>query len=303
MILTILIFDSLDSFREGTCSLFLNSLSAILFTWRCLLVVLSFFLPEASARVFLAVGATALCVETLSFQITSADSTIEAFRMPVLPKSLDPAVRRFDGEFTSVTFGCEQLVPVHGAILVAILNVEAAGSDGLLAMKATEALWMPRLSHGVDAIIFDGAIALGAFWSEIFLVTDFAEELTFLLDEAYFLQRAAASRAGADERVGRECLAQGQNEWTSDLLAGHGTDGDFAGEDGLLDFSASGGSQRRLSRSFRNRRHFRRSGGNRRGRGRGSGFRSGRWSSLGGCSLSRGSSWSLSWSIPCKFKG
>jgi len=73
MILTILIFDSLDSFREGTCSLFLNSLSAILFTWRCLLVVLSFFLPEASARVFLAVGATALCVETLSFQITSAD--------------------------------------------------------------------------------------------------------------------------------------------------------------------------------------------------------------------------------------
>jgi len=112
-----------------------------------------FSLPEARACVFLAVGATALRVETLSFQINSAHSTIEAFRMPVLPKSLDPAVRRFDGEFTSVTFGCEQLVPTLYAIRVAVLHVEAALSDGGLAIEALEATRFPRLSHSVDAII------------------------------------------------------------------------------------------------------------------------------------------------------
>jgi len=68
-------------------------------------VIVVFSLPEAGAGVFLAVGPAALRIETLSFQINSADSTIEAFRMPVLPEGLDPAVRRLDGESASVTFG------------------------------------------------------------------------------------------------------------------------------------------------------------------------------------------------------
>ena len=59
-------------------------------------------------------------------------STIEAFRMPVLPQSLDPAVWRFDREFTAITFGCEQFVPRFKWIHVAILDMEALGSNGRL---------------------------------------------------------------------------------------------------------------------------------------------------------------------------
>ena len=62
-------------------------------------------------------------------------STIEAFRMPVLPESLDPAVRRLDGESASVAFDGEQLVPGLGGIHIAILNVEAVSSDRGLMME------------------------------------------------------------------------------------------------------------------------------------------------------------------------
>jgi hypothetical protein len=83
------------SLRWGTCS----------FVWflvrsSCPRGELSWYfsLPEAWTRVFLAKGATALCVETLSFQIQTQDSTVEALGVPVLPQSLNPAIGRFDGE-------------------------------------------------------------------------------------------------------------------------------------------------------------------------------------------------------------
>jgi len=226
--------------------------------------------------VFLAKGATALCVETLSFQVHSADSTVEALGVPVLPQSLYPAIGRFDGEFAAVAFGGEKFVPMRRAIRIAVLDVEARRSDGLLAVEATEALRMPRLSHGIDAVVFDRKVALCAFGCEIGFVAVFAEELTLFLDEAAILERTsagtnAAFRIRAFESVRSKRLAQGQDKRASDLLSRHGADGDFAGEDGLLDFGASGASERRLPRPFGDRRHLRGCGGGRRGCGRGGG--------------------------------
>lgn len=220
---------------------------------------------------FLAKGATTLCVETLSFQVHTADSTVEALCVPVLPQSLNPAIGRFDGEFAAVAFGGEKFVPMRRTILITVLNVEARRSNRLLAVEATEALRMPRLSHGIDAVVFDRIAALCAFRCEIRFVVVFAEELTVFLNEAAILERTLAFRIGADERVRSKRLAQGQDKRASDLLSRHGADGDFAGEDGLLHFGAAGASERRLPRSFGDRRHLRGSGGDRRGRGRGGG--------------------------------
>jgi len=111
--------------------------------------------------VFLAKGATTLCVETLPFEVGLADSTVEAFGVPVLPESLDPSVGRFDGEFAAVTFGGEQFVPVFRAILIPVLDVEARRADRLLAVEADETFWMPGLAHGIDAVVFDGSGAFG----------------------------------------------------------------------------------------------------------------------------------------------
>jgi len=238
-------------------------------------VIVVFSLPEAGAGVFLAVGPAALRIETLSFQINSADSTIEAFRMPVLPEGLDPAVRRLDGESASVTFGGEQLFPGLFRIHFAILNVKAFASNWRLVVEANEALGMKRLAHGIHAIVLDGLATLGASGCEVFLVFGLAKELASFLDEADVLK--GNSGVGADEGVGRERLAESQDERTSDLFASDGAYGDLAGEDGLLDFGTSSSSERRLSGSFGNRRHFRRSGD----LWRRSGRRSGSWSRSG----------------------
>jgi len=163
-------------------------------------------LPEAGAGVFLAVGPAALRIETLSFQINSADSTIEAFRMPVLPEGLDPAVRRLDGESASVTFGGKQLFPGLFRIHFAILNVKAFTSDRRLVVEANEALGMKRLAHGIHAIVLDGLATLGASGCEVFLVFGLAKELASFLDEADVLK--GNSGVGADESVGRERLAE-----------------------------------------------------------------------------------------------
>lgn len=203
---------------------------------------------------FLAEGATALSIETLSLQIDLANSTVEAFSVPVLPESLDPAIGGFDGEFAAVAFGSEKLIPVLGAIHISVLNVEARGADGRLTMEANEALRMPRLAHGIDAIMFDGAIALGAFGSEVLLVLVLAEELTALFDEADSLKRDSGVRA--DEILRRERLAKSQDKRTSDLFSAHGADWDFAGENRLLHFGASGRSESWLPRARRNRRHL-----------------------------------------------
>jgi len=201
-----------------------------------------FFLPEARTSVFLAKGATTLCVETLPFEVGLADSTVEAFGVPVLPESLDPSVGRFDGEFAAVTFGGEQFVPVFRAILIPVLDVEARRADRLLAVEADETFWMPGLAHGIDAVVFDGSGAFGAFWREVSFVIRFAEELSSFFDEAAILQRRPAVGIRANEGVGRKRLTQSQDEWTSDLVSRHGADGDFPRKDGLLDLGASGRS-------------------------------------------------------------
>jgi len=165
-----------------------------------------FSLPEAGASVFLAEGPTALRIETLSFQITSADSTIEAFRMPVLPEGLDPAVRRLDGESASVAFDGEQLVPGLGGIHIAILNVEAVSSDRGLVVEANEALGMKGLAHGIHAILQDRLATLGATGCEVFFVFFLAEKLASFFDEADVLKGDAG--VGAHESVRRERLAE-----------------------------------------------------------------------------------------------
>jgi len=231
--------------------------------------------------VFLAEGATALSIETLSFQIGLADSTVEAFSVPVLPESLDPAIGGFDGEFAAVAFGGEKLIPVHGAILISVLNVEAGGADGRLTMEANEAFRMPRLAHGIDAIVFDGVVALGASGCEVLLVLVLAEELTTLFNEADGLKRDSGVRA--DEILGRERLAKSQDERTSDLFSAHGADGDFSGENRLLHFGAAGRSESWLPWTRRNGRHLDFGRCRRRGR----------------C---RCSSWGRSWSSSNRFR-
>lgn len=112
-------------------------------------------LPEAGTRVFLAKGSSALRVETLALEIRLADSTVEALRVPVLPQSLDPSVGGFDGEVAAVALGREELVPVLSAVLIPVFNVEASSADRSLAVEADEALGMPRLAHGVHAVVLD----------------------------------------------------------------------------------------------------------------------------------------------------
>lgn len=215
-----------------------------------------FFLLEARAGVFLAKGTTTLCIETLSLQIGLADSTVEAFSVPVLPESLHPAVRGFDGELAAVALGREELVPVLRAILIPVLNVEACGPNWRLTMETDKTFRMPRLAHSVDAVMFDGGDALGAFRREMRFVVDFAEKLTALFDKTAVLKRCAALRVGAHERIRGEGLTESQDEGPSDLVSTDGADWDFAGEDRLLHLRTSGGSQRRLPRPLGNGRHF-----------------------------------------------
>jgi len=118
--------------------------------------------------------------------------------------------------------------------------MEATGANRRLVMEANEALGMESLVQSVDAIMFDGLSALGASGSEVLLVLILAEELTTLFNEADVLKRN--SGVGADEGLGRERLAQGEDEGTSDFLSTDGADGDFAREDGLLHLGASSGS-------------------------------------------------------------
>ena len=74
--------------------------------------------------------------KTLVFSNHSTYSTVEALGVPVLPQSLNPAIGRFDGEFAAVAFGGEKFVPMRRAIRIAVLDVEARRSDGLLSKRS-----------------------------------------------------------------------------------------------------------------------------------------------------------------------
>jgi len=177
--------------------------------------------------VFFAIGATTFCIETLPLQVASADSTVEAFRMPVLSKSLHPAVRGFDGEVAPVAFGREKLVPGLRVVHVAVLDVKARIANWFLRVEADETFWMKRLAHSVYAVMLDRLAALCTFGREFSFVTNFAEKLTALFNESEVGERAAATRTRADEGIWRERLTESQDEWTSDLFSADSTDWDF----------------------------------------------------------------------------
>lgn len=105
---------------------------------------------------FLAIGPSTLCIETLPLQVDSTNSTVEAFSMPVLPKSLNPSVRGFDGELAAVAFGGEKLIPSLCGIHIAVLNVEASRANWFLSVEADETFRMKGLAHSVYAVMFDG---------------------------------------------------------------------------------------------------------------------------------------------------
>ena len=70
-------------------------------------------------------------------------------------------------------------------------------------------------SNAADAHMFDGGDALGAFRREMRFVVDFAEKLTALFDKTAVLERCAALRVGAHERIRGEGLTESQDEGPS----------------------------------------------------------------------------------------
>jgi len=200
---------------------------------------------------FFAEGTSSLGIERLPFQINLTSRAIEALRMPVLIKSLNPTIARLNGELTTVALSLEHRLPIFFTVRLAIFHVEGTLADLAAALHAKETLGMVGVLQGIHALPHDGVSALLAARSEVLLVIFLAEQLTLLLNEADPDEGRLAVRVGAEEVIGAPGLVQGQHKRSSDGDAAGGAHGDasaVASGTHALGLTSASGSHRTGSR-------------------------------------------------------
>jgi len=94
-----------------------------------------------------------LCIEAFPFHVFFAKRAVEALRMIVVVKSLDPPVSSFDWESARHALRCEQLVPIFFTVGQSVLQIERAVGEDLVAVGARKALRMEVCGHSLQAVL------------------------------------------------------------------------------------------------------------------------------------------------------
>jgi hypothetical protein len=165
---------------------------------------------------FPAVRLPVLGEETLTFKVHLARRAVETFRMPVLVKSFDPTISRFNGELTPVALGLKHGRPVFRAVDLPILIMKGAGANWLVTLTAQEAAHVKRVLHCVYHFSDDGAATFSTVRCEILLVIFLTEQLSLLFHKSNVDELNATVRIGADEMIRAPGLIQGGHERTPD---------------------------------------------------------------------------------------